>query len=575
MDFFKQSISRNKDQARNMFSQHNNWPPQQQQQQHFPSQQTFQPRADVAFQQASQIQVRSQTQRRDDQPVMRSRVDMSPPRLMRVESKSEEEPMILGGVEDGEEEEVELISKRKNVKRVTAMDSDTPMRHVPASVGKRRRQQDAGGANDLAVHERLLKIRRGVVGHSNPSTPTRTPNRVSSTPQRKPKTPPAVATGTKRKQFAFPEDDDEEGQVLEVLEGVLTGLKAEEGWVTPASFRMSKRRRANGEGDVVLVVGREEGGKEDQVPVHVNPAPQVAAVSTSRGRVKMGGTPLKESHRASSGGVFAAPTPVLRKPLREEDVERLVDEKIAGAETPGRKVKFADEDGGCLEAGPSPSVGKVGLFGVGGVKDGKGLGEGKEEEGKGLLFGGLGDKGKETEAAASSALFAGFGTVPETTSAVEEKKDVAASSAGSSLFAGIGAGPATTAAVEEKKDAPAVPAVPSFSGFGSASASTGTKVDEAKAAPAASFSFGAAPSPSPATASTTTPVAAPVSGGFSFGALSTPEATKTAEKPAASSGGFSFGDSKAASTPATEAVKPAAVGGFNFGGASASVVTAE
>ncbi|KAJ3417035.1 hypothetical protein HDV05_007517 [Chytridiales sp. JEL 0842] len=187
---------------------------------------------------------------------------------------------------------------------------------------------------------RVSSLKRSA-SSSEPSTP------VNSTMKRSRVVPNAVAapTSAKRKQYGLHDDGDDDDD----LDYAANELNADEGWVTPASFRMRKRRKGTPaptrttnitETQDFEALGEE--GKEDRAPSGpstparpTGPVARVASVSTSRGRVKLGGTPLKESQ------ITKVPTPVVRKPMSDEAVEALIDKNLQKAEQrmTGEEVK--------------------------------------------------------------------------------------------------------------------------------------------------------------------------------------------------------------------------------------------
>ncbi|KAI9335786.1 hypothetical protein BDR26DRAFT_1009218 [Obelidium mucronatum] len=557
----------------------------------------------VEPQQNKQPQQRFTRQSNDfmlSQTVAREKPELFPQRPSTV---SNSEPIRMDE-DDDEREEAPLIRKK-----FTNTDSELA---APSSAGRKRRHQldEAPISNDMAVHQRLHKIRKSVVGSSNPSTPTPRKQNQSKKSPKQTSTPQVVTTGTKRKQYAFPQDLDELTELDAVLheEYQAEEMAEEDGWVTPASFRQKKRRRANDAGDAVVstpnntvsLETKRQIGKEDQVPSNSKPTPRISAVSTARGRIRLGSTPLKETQRLH---MTKGPTPLFKKPLSEEAVKSIIAETESSTKessssnptsaegTPAglRKVKFADESGGSLEAGPTPSgksfsteVPKFPGFGAAATESTKTDGKSAEalkataasdlfatigkpaesaKESTAGLFGNLTSPAKPAADSATNSLFSGLGTKP------------AEPSTTGSLLGGFGS---STAKESPKKDAPAIPPLPTFGSFSPASTD---KTQEAPK-PATSFSFGsltAAPVTSTTTETTVEKPAIASSGGFSFGALGA-----ATDKTTAAPGGFSFGGSetvKAATplnlgslTPANESAKTAdkpaeAAGGFNFNAA--------
>ncbi|KAJ3408262.1 hypothetical protein HDU80_006302 [Chytriomyces hyalinus] len=542
--------------------------------------------------------------------------------------------------------QIQIDQVASSSSRTLEISSPSPFIAQPGSVRKRRRQGAALVSNEEALNSRLNKIRKANSGGSNPSTPQQKSllkqalksSAPTSTPKRKhPKNVPSSkvatpSTGSKRKQITY-EEDDEDSLKLEDLDqdpvAISQRLKKEQaempqedGWLTPLSYHHKKRR---------LTISDEAGilGKEDVEPVtYVNPTPQIAPGSTSRNRIRMsGGTPLKEAQRREHQlHVTKAPTPLLRKPLSAEAVQTLISETLGddmGTRSPNstvaskgpedvngtpfalRKVKFADEAGGSLEAGPSP---------FGGVKVGTAAGEllappkfpgfGSADESKSVGDASgfststpdavkLGDKADQ-----SIGGFGGFST---------PSKSGDATSANGNLFVGL----AETKAEESKSSdapktsisfgfgtsAPASVDAPAIGINASAAASetksslnvssetkfpTVVESNEASAPkPAMSFSFGT-PTPSSASSkpeSTTNAEkpalsfgapsnATPAVAGFSgFGTVS----PKADSKPAISFGGFGAASSTATKDSETKS------SGISFGGLNnpTTVKTAE
>ncbi|KAJ3238463.1 hypothetical protein HDU81_007732 [Chytriomyces hyalinus] len=527
--------------------------------------------------------------------------------------------------------------------RTLEISSPSPFIAQPGSVGKRRRQGAALVSNEEALNSRLSKIRKANAGGSNPSTPQQKSllkqalksSAPTSTPKRKhPKNAPSSkvatpSTGSKRKQITY-EDEDEDSLKLEDLDhdpvAISQRLKKEQaempiedGWLTPLSYHHKKRRLTMTDEDGIL-------GKEDVEPItYVNPSPQIAPGSTSRNRIRMsGGTPLKEAQRREHQlHVTKAPTPLLRKPLSAEAVQTLISETLGddvdsgapisniaskGSEdangTPFalRKVKFADEAGGSLEAGPSP---------FGGVKGGAApaellappkfpgfgsAGESKSVEDASGFSTSTPDAGKLSDnGALSIGGFRGFSTPSkggDVTSAngnlfvglAEKKAEESKSSDAPKTSISFGFGAAAPVSAE----APAI-------GINSSAAASETKssvegpsqtkfpsVVEPKETsapkPAMSFSFGtpAAPSkPESTTNSDKQPLsfgassnAAPAIPGFSGFGSSSPKADS---KPAISFGGFGSVSGTGTATKDSETK----TGGISFGGLNSSVKTAE
>ncbi|KAJ3393623.1 hypothetical protein HDU84_001398 [Entophlyctis sp. JEL0112] len=286
--------------------------------------------------------------------------------LKRDERNSHEETLTR------EPTPVSLSVKKRRQEEVTEMELS------PLRVQKARKSLDDSALASLDEFES---------SESLPSTPVPKP-KVSRTSRGKlqPKNlQPTVSTpntsGMKRKpqnsRFA-PDDEDSFEDDEEMPES--------EGWITLARY---KRRRANANGDFVnagspAVGAASTAKKQKPVPiVPVNPSPRIAPISTARGRVKISAiTPMKENQkREYELHVLRAPTPLLRKPMTDNDAKSIASAKldetsqqssvpvlptfaVSGiasditTSTPfsSRKVKFADEAGLSLEAGPSLSL---------------------------------------------------------------------------------------------------------------------------------------------------------------------------------------------------------------------------
>ncbi|KAJ3126202.1 hypothetical protein HK100_010393, partial [Physocladia obscura] len=352
------------------------------------------------------------------------------------------------GNEDVEEEiEDEVAQKDQNIRKLNIPVAETAAAS-PFSVGKRRRDEEQipGTPKEKVISDRLQKIRRSVEGSSNPATPIHKPTTRKSDQF---KSAAALTTGNKRKSTHTTVEHMKESiksQLISAVdEDVEKDMREEDGWITPARYRQKKRRR-DIEGSSVSVVADEHDygneGKEDKVgpPVlPVNPSPRLAPASTKRGRVKMSSvTPLKESQRREHQlHITKAPTPLLRKPLSDEAVRILVSAKLDGIAssegTPFRKVKFADEAGLSLEAGPSPSP--FGKF------DNKNIASGTVEEfGKpgasDRLFGAPIYSSKPEEKKRDAVL-----SLSDLTSSAKQPESKSFETSGSSLFANLASPP--------------------------------------------------------------------------------------------------------------------------------------
>ncbi|KAI8613703.1 hypothetical protein BC830DRAFT_454104 [Chytriomyces sp. MP71] len=497
------------------------------------------------------------------------------------ERRSEDEPSVEDMVvEPGAEQEGDFVRDAIDIKRkvdqTQAAYQEFPHRTStaasPTPGGKRRRpSQDTtlpqpSTPNEAALTKRLSKIRKAThADSSTPSTPQRAVSRIGT-----------PATGTKRKQSAgatpgpqrgsggislFQDEDeytpDEDAEDARVRRE--TGMRAEDGWVTPFSYR--KRRR--GENGVVML------GKEDMEPVASAPRARVAPGTTPRGRVRISsGTPLKEivDRRAVVGSKM--PMPLLYRGPNEEEVQRILRASLSsGVDEPAGKgdamekksVKFADEGGGSLEAGPSPSLG---------AKSG----------------------GVIVAADVMPVKFVGFGdgvlaTSTPVVGAVAESASAASSShpASPAGFSLLNANSATTSDSSKSSgggfsfSAAPASAAPAVGSFGTTSNTTTPATGSSEVAASGGFSLGASTTPAPApsasvsaeapksaagfsfgnaTAITPSPAEAPQTGGFSFSATAPAGPVEDTPQTAAP---FSFGTHTPA---ATEAPKSQGFGGF-------------
>ncbi|KAJ3327344.1 hypothetical protein HDU76_011959 [Blyttiomyces sp. JEL0837] len=200
---------------------------------------------------------------------------------------------------------------------------------------------DSGPSSSTAPRRVVPKGQRTQYRHSLPMTVkdvAKGKQVASRMPESNVSTPSMAAprSSVKRKQFS-PLDDD-----LDDEEDIASSLPLEEGWVTPSSYRQSKRRRQtisdlrselSKSDKETKADGNAENTRQEPTPVvPVAPVPRVASVSTPGGRVKLGSTPMRDSKRIDSYLTKGAPTPLLRKPLSEEAVNDIINQHIENAD---------------------------------------------------------------------------------------------------------------------------------------------------------------------------------------------------------------------------------------------------